>query len=226
MSYNLCIFDLDGTLTDPKLGITKSFQYALAYFDIHVELDELTKFIGPPLREAFRDYLLRGLYTFREFSEDDTEIAVAKYREYLADYGIYENEIYPNILELLESLKSLGLTLAVATNKATYFAVKTLEHFDLDKYFSIISGDELDGSLTTHGKRDIIKIVLDNLDPNKNLSPVMIGDRLNDIYGARDAGIDSIGVTWGYGSREELEQAGATHIIDTPKELEQYLLSN
>ena len=211
MSYNLCLFDLDGTLTDPKIGITKSFQFALSTFGIHEELDKLTRFIGPPLREAF--------YDVYGFSDIDTERAVTKYREYFAETGLFENTVYPNIPETLQKLKNNGITLAVVTSKVTAYTNRILERFDLDKYFEFVSGDEMDGSLTKNGKRDIINIALKAVDPARVMSAVMIGDRKYDILGAREASIDSIGVTWGYGSLDELKKAGATQIVDSTDEL-------
>ena len=211
MRYDLCLFDLDGTLTDPKIGITKSFQYALAAFGINEGLDNLTKFIGPPLRESFRNYY--------GFSDSDTEKAVARYREYFAETGLFENTVYPSIPETLQMLKNSDIMLAIVTSKVTGYANKILKHFDLDEFFVMVSGDEMDGSLTKNGKRELINIALDVLDPEHKMSVVMIGDRKHDIIGARDTGIDSIGVTWGYGSRNELETAGATWIVDSTNDL-------
>jgi len=216
MSYKLCLFDLDGTLTDPKPGITKSFQYALSAFGIHEELDDLTKFIGPPLRETFSK--------FYGFSVADTEKAVAKYREYFAPKGLFENTVYPNIPETLQKLKDDGKFLAVATSKVKAYAEQILEHFNLDRYFDFVSGDDMDGSLSPNGKRDIICIAMDALDPNRKLPTVMIGDRKHDIIGAEEVGIDSIGVTWGYGPRDELETANATWIADSTDGLLQCLM--
>ena len=211
MSFDLCIFDLDGTLTDPKLGITRSFQYALASFGIHEELDSLSRFIGPPLRDSFR-------LTYN-LSEPDTSIAVAKFREYYAETGIFENSVYPDIPDLLQKLKGSGRTMAVATSKAAVFSQLILEYFYLDGFFSFVSGDEMDGSLTKNGKREIIRIALDAIDPERKMPAVMIGDREHDINGAREVGLDSIGIMWGYGSRRELESAGATWIVDSADEL-------
>jgi phosphoglycolate phosphatase len=211
MVYDLCLFDLDGTLTDPKIGITKSFQYALSAYGIHEELDNLTKFIGPPLRESFRESY--------GFSDSDIELAVAKYREYFADTGIFENTIYPGIPETLRVLKDSGKTLAVATSKVISYTNRILMHFGLDGFFAFVSGDEMDGSLTKYGKRDIVRIALDALDLDRKLSVVMIGDRKHDIIAANENGIDSIGNTWGYGSRHELESAGAIWIVDSIDEL-------
>jgi len=209
--YDLCLFDLDGTLSDPKVGITKSYQYALKSFGIDESLDDLTRFIGPPLRSNFREYY--------GFSEENTEKAVIKYREYFGKAGLYENEIYPGIPEALKILTASGKTLAVATNKLRSYSITILEHFALDNFFGFVSGDDLDGNLTKNGKREIIRIALDALDPDRKMLPVMIGDREHDIFGARDKGIDSIGITWGYGSRSELESAGATWIVESTEEL-------
>ena len=216
MSYNLCIFDLDGTLTDPEVGITKSYQYALKAFGIHEELDSLARLIGPPLRHNFGKVY--------GFSSSDTEKAVVIYREYFAAAGVFENVVYPGIPEMLQSLKESGKTLAVATNKAEVFAKQIVKHFDIEKYFACVSGDELDGSRTINGKRDIIRIVLDALDPKRELGTVMIGDREHDIIGAIENGIDGIGITWGFGSYEELTEAGSIRIIESPSELCHFLM--
>ena len=211
IKYELCLFDLDGTLTDPKLGITKSYQYALEAFGIHEELDSLTKFIGPPLRDVFREHY--------GFGASDIEKVVAKFREYFSETGLLENDVYPGIREILKLLGDCGAVMAVATSKAAFYAVRVLRHFQLSGYFSFVSGDEMDGSLTKHGKGEIIRIALDVLDPERKLSAVIIGDRKHDIIGGRDAGIDTIGITWGYGSRAELEEAGATWIAESTDNL-------
>jgi phosphoglycolate phosphatase len=216
MSYDLCVFDLDGTLTDPKLGIINAYQFALAAFGIQEEPCNMDSFIGPPLREIFS--ITYG------FSGPDTEKAVAKFREYYSESGKFENSVYPGIPELLRHLKDNGKTLAVATNKVIPYTIDILRHFDLERFFAFVSGDEMDGSLTKNGKRDIIQVVLDTLNPELKLTSVMIGDRKHDMRGAWELGIFSIGVTWGYGSRTELEEARATHIVDTPKELQGLLM--
>jgi len=216
MSYDICIFDLDGTLTDPKIGITKSFQYALSSFGINEDLENLTRFIGPPLRDTFRDDY--GM------SHSDIIKAVAKFREYFAQTGLYENTIYPEIPEVLQKLTDNGKILAVATSKLTTYAEQILEHFDVIQYFAFVSGDDIDGGRTKNGKQEIIRIVLDVLDPERKRTAVMIGDREHDIFGAQENGIDSIGNSWGYGSREELEAAGSTWIVDSIDELYHMLM--
>jgi phosphoglycolate phosphatase len=211
MPYDFCLFVLDGTLTDPMIGIAKSFQYALSAFGIKREVGDMKALIGPPLRES-----IKRIYNF---SDADTEKAVAKYREYFGETGLFENTVYPGIPELLQLLIDNGKILAVATSKATEYTVRILDRFDLHKFFKFVSGDEMDGSLTKHGKRDVINIALDALDPERKTRAVMIGDRKHDIIGARDAGIDSIGVKWGYGPPEELTAAGAALFVDSTAEL-------
>ena len=214
---NLCLFDLDGTLTDPKVGITKSYQYALSSFGINEELDNLTRFIGPPLRDVFKESY--------GFGQADVEKAVTKFREYFSTIGLLENDVNPEIIDVLKRLKDDGIVMAVATSKVALYTNMILKHFKIDEYFSFVSGDEMDGSRTKNGKRDIIKIALDALDPNRIESAVMIGDREHDIIGAREVGIDCIGVTWGYGSLAELEQAQATWIANSPEEMYRYIIS-
>jgi phosphoglycolate phosphatase len=180
MKYDLCLFDLDGTLTDPHVGITKSYQYALSAFGIHEELDNLKKFIGPPLRDVFRDYY--------EFSATDTEMLVTKFREYFAETGLLENDVYLGIREMLERLQERGVVMAVATSKVTVYAARIIKHFQLDGYFSFISGDDMDGSLTKEGKCRIIQIALDALDPEHKMAAAIIGDREHDIIGGSNGG--------------------------------------
>jgi len=211
MPYDICLFDLDGTLTDPMLGITGSFRHALSVFGINLATEELIKFIGPPLRETFMAHL--------GFTAPDTEKAVAVYREYFENTGIYENTIYPETLGLLQKLAGSGKKLAIATSKVTRYTVRILEHFGIGGYFAYVSGDEMDGSRTKNGKREIISIALDTLYPGREAAAVMVGDRMHDIKGAFENGIDSIGVLWGYGTCAELKGAGATYIAKTPQDL-------
>jgi len=214
----LCLFDLDGTLTDPKLGITKSYQHALAAFGIDEKLDNLTKHIGPPLRGVFRDAY--------GFSDADTEQAVAKFREYFSVTGLFENDVYDGVCDVLQRLKGNRVVMAIATSKVKNYTCQILKHFRLEDYFDFVSGDEMDGSLTKNGKRDIIRIAIDTLDPERKLTAFMIGDREHDIIGGRENGIGSIGVTWGYGSRLELEEAKATWIVNSPDELFRLIMSD
>jgi phosphoglycolate phosphatase len=206
----LCLFDLDGTLTDPKTGITKSVAYALNSFGIEIDdLDDLIKFIGPPLRDSFKN--------FYGFTDAQAEQAVGKYREYFSVTGIFENTLYDGIIKMLSRLKNNGIKMAIATSKPTVYAEKIAENFGFRQYFDAVVGSELDG--TRSRKSEVITHALDIVDPNRTMSAVMIGDREHDIFGGRETGIDTIGVTWGYGSRTELENAGARRIVDSLDEL-------
>ncbi|MGL5675277.1 MAG: HAD family hydrolase [Cellulosilyticaceae bacterium] len=209
--YNTILFDLDGTLTDPKEGITKSVQHALKAFGIEAQLDDLLCFIGPPLQWSFQEYY--------GFDEEKAKLAIEKYRERFREIGMFENKVYEGIEEMLEALVKEGKTLAVATSKPEVFAVQILEHFGLAKYFKVIVGSELDG--TRVNKKDVIEEVFVRLQltEEEKVHILMIGDRKHDIIGAKACGIDSIGVRFGYGEGNELEEAGATYIVDTVGEL-------
>jgi phosphoglycolate phosphatase len=212
--YDLILFDLDGTLTDPKLGITKSVQYALAKFGIdETDLDSLTKFIGPPLANSFQEYYL--------FEENVAQQAIGYYREYYSEYGIYENQLYYGIPALLEQLTAQKKELMVATSKPTVFAERVLKNFNIFDYFSSVVGSNLDG--TRVNKAEIIECVVADLNPAQRRNVVMIGDRKYDIIGAKANQIDSIGVTYGYGSNDEIRTMEPTFIIDTVAELSRLL---
>lgn len=207
------LFDLDGTLTDPMVGITSSVQYALEKFGIHVRyLKELISFIGPPLAESFQK--------FYGFSKEDAEKAIQYYREYYAPKGIFENEVYEGIPEMLAHLTEAGFTLLVATSKPTVFARKVLKHFGMEDYFSFVGGSELDGSRTK--KAEVISYILKTCGIEAK-EAIMIGDRRHDIEGGKACGLESVGVLYGYGTEQELTEAGADHIIRTVAELEDYL---
>lgn len=214
MSYSHVLFDLDGTLTDPQVGITKSVQYALAKFGITVyDLEHLTPFIGPPLQRSFQEFY--GL------SAADSLRAVEYYREYFSQNGIFENQLYNGIADLLQSLYACNVVLVVATSKPTMFAQQILHHFGLASYFTLVVGSNLDG--TRSDKTEIIAHVLAQmqLDP---ANVVMIGDRKHDLIGARNCGIHSIGVEYGYGSPEELRNERPTHTVRFVQELRHLLL--
>lgn len=212
--YEIILFDLDGTLTDPKEGITKSIQYALGKMGIIEEnRDELIKFIGPPLVESFK--------TYYNFDMDRVLEAIKAYREYYAEKGILDNQVFPGIPELLAGLKDKGHTLGVATSKPTVYSEIILKHFDIFKYFDIVVGSNLDG--TRVAKNEVIEVAIQGLDIDSPDKVVMIGDRKHDIIGAKMHNIDSIGVLFGYGTREELEGAGATYTVDSVVELAELL---
>lgn len=214
LSKKVILFDLDGTITDPKIGITKSVQYALKAFGIYEKnLDDLCRFIGPPLKESFMN--------FYGFSETKAEEAVEKYREYFKDTGIYENVLYSEMKALLAKLTQGGKQLIIATSKPKVFAHRILEYFNIEKYFQFVSGSELDGTRTR--KSEVIQYALEQNNIKDLVSVIMIGDREHDIIGAKTIGIDSIGVLYGYGSYEELERAGADFIVKNIDELGQLL---
>ena len=200
-------FDLDGTLTDPKPGITRSIQYALQKLDhptIPTE-DELTWCIGPPLRASFAR-ILGG--------EDFADRAVALYRERFSDIGLYENGVYDGVSEVLTTLSQSGHRLFVATSKPHVFAERIIAHFGLRPHFEDVFGSELDGRRVD--KSDLLQYALKQaaVDPAKTL---MIGDRSHDMVGAGNNGMTGIGVLYGYGSRQELIGAGALHLCATPQ---------
>lgn len=206
------LFDLDGTLTDPMTGITKSVRYALAYFGIEVAtLEELTPFIGPPLKGSFQK--------FYGFSEEDAETALSKYREYFSKTGLFENQVYEGIPALLKALKAQNKRLYVATSKPTVFATQILEHFNLAEYFDFIGGSELSGERVE--KSDVIDFVLRENNIAKETA-VMIGDRCFDVDAGKEAGLTTIGVLYGYGDKEELKDA--TYIAETVEELKKLLI--
>lgn len=213
--YPYLLLDLDGTITDPMVGITRSVEYALNHFGIQVnDIRELCPFIGPPLLDSFRE--------FYHFSDEQAQEAILKYRERFADTGIYENVLYEGMREFLEEAAEKGHTLMLATSKPTVFAKRILKYFDIGHYFSFVAGSGLDGSF--HTKTDVIRHVLESNRLIDLSSAVMIGDRKHDIIGAKATGIDSVGVLYGYGNREELEKAGADSIVNSIEELHSLLL--
>ena len=182
--YDVVLFDLDGTLTDSKIGITKSVQYALSKFNIREDdLDNLESFIGPPLSESFQKH-----YGFEPSQAQD---AVDFYREYFSTSGMYENAVYPGILDLLADLKSKRKQLIVATSKPTVFANQILNSFNLYQYFTTVVGSHLDG--TRVSKTEIIAHALSTLGKSKENGAVMVGDREHDIIGAQDNRLTQLG---------------------------------
>jgi phosphoglycolate phosphatase len=214
-AYTRILFDLDGTLTDPMVGITRSVQYALSRFGLQAELEDLVPYIGPPLHESFQ--------VFHSFDQKQAMQAVAYYREYYSERGIYENAVYPGITGMLQRLREQNRELAVATSKPTFFADQVLKHFKLDGFFALVAGSNLDGTRTD--KTEVIRFALQQLSPCSPRRVVMVGDRKHDIIGARNCGIDSIAVAYGYGSTAELIQAAPTTLVHTVEELDQLLCS-
>ncbi|MCD7972647.1 MAG: HAD-IA family hydrolase [Candidatus Azobacteroides sp.] len=202
--------DLDGTVIDPVVGITTCVAYALNYFGIQVnDLNELSPFIGPPLADSFMDYY--------NFSKEEAEIAVRKYHERFSEKGVYENKLYEGISAFLKAANNKGYKLFLATSKPTVFAEQIINYYQLSGEFVFIGGSGMDGSRKT--KADVIRHVLEKNAISDLSEVVMIGDRKHDILGAKETGIDSIGVLYGYGDLEELEKAGADYIVDSIGEL-------
>ena len=215
LNKRFILFDLDGTLTDPQEGITKSIQYSLKNFDIEVaDLNDLVRFIGGSLWEIYPKNF--------NLSEDDTKIAVEKYREYFSERGIFENLLYDGIPDLLANLKSNGKKIILATAKPIVFAEKILRHFNIYEYFNFISGSELDGRRSE--KYESISYAIENCGIASPELAVMIGDRRMDAIGAKKANVTSIGVLYGYGSYEELNNAGADFIVSSVDELNNLLI--
>ena len=201
--FEYILFDLDGTLTDPKLGITSSVQYALRALGIEEpSLDRLEPFIGPPLADSFREF----------------------YRERFATQGIFENEIYPGIPKMLADLKAKGKKLAIASSKPTLFVEQILEHFEIEKYFDHVVGSNMDGTRGT--KEEVVEetlrqmLTVEMTPGQKRDAVAMVGDRKFDIEGARAHGITSVGVLFGYAPEGELEEAGADYIVNSVRSLQ------
>lgn len=213
------LFDLDGTLTDPGVGITNSVMYALEKYGIIVsDRSELYKFIGPPLMQSFENYY--------GFDKNEAERAVSLYREYFRDRGIFENQVYDGIKQLLGTLKAQGKVVGLATSKPEVYAKQILEHFELDGDFDFISGSMMSGERTDKG--EVIAWAVQLLGEKQKQKytaeeMVMIGDREHDVIGARKNRITSIGVLYGYGSREELTEAGADAVVSSVGELAEML---
>lgn len=214
--YQYILFDLDGTITDPGLGITNSVMYALNKFGISDKRENLYKFIGPPLAKSFQMYY--------GFDEKKAKLGIQYYREYYTVDGIFENIVYDGIEEMLKSLQQDGRKILMATSKPEKFAKQILEYFHLTSYFDFVAGATMDESRVA--KADVISYAIENFEI-KNLDEVlMVGDREHDILGAKAVGIDSMGVLYGYGSREELENAGAEYIVETVEELSEVFKRN
>jgi phosphoglycolate phosphatase len=204
------LFDLDGTLTDPKEGIVACFKHALMKLGCEAPNDsQLARLIGPPLRES-----LSGLVGPN--NQAQVEQAVTMYRERFAEKGMFENSLYPGIRDALDRLRDRGLLLFVATSKPRMFAERIVDYFGLGRFFRAVYGSELNGA--NADKKDLLAHLLrvESLPPTDT---VVVGDRAHDILGARANGLFSVGVLWGYGSREELVLAGADALCDEPKAL-------
>ncbi len=208
-------FDLDGTLTDSMPGIVKSVQHALKHYGIEVEdLNELKPFVGPPLVESFQKYY--------GFTKEQSLEAITVFREYYTEKGWCDNAPYGGIEFVLQNLIASGKKLYVATSKPEWMAKKVLEHFCLDFYFEFIGGAESD---ETRSKKDeVIQYVMESCGLQNTEEIVMVGDRSHDIIGAHKSGLEAVGILYGYGDREEMEQAKAEWITETTMTLGELLV--
>ena len=220
--FQYCLFDLDGTLTDPREGITKSVQYALKKQGIdEPDIQKLEFFIGPPLRDTF----MKAYDMTREKAEE----TVAFYRERFAPIGVLENELFEGIPQLLKALFENGVKIAIASSKPTVFVHQILEHFEIKQYFDVIVGSELDGRRDT--KEEVVEEalrqlgILDMSDKDRKRLCAMVGDRKFDIQGAKAYGLTGVGVRFGFAEEGELEAEGADYIVNSVAELEKLLLS-
>lgn len=217
MSWDVVLFDLDGTLTDSGLGVGNAVLHAIREMGFpEPEPDSLRKYLGPPLWSSFRDYA--GM------DEHETKLAVEHYRKYYNETGAYENSVYAGIPELLTELNKKEKRLAVATSKVDYAAVNILRHFNLDHHFDVIAGGDEHGAIRGT-KALVIAHALAELRMCDGASIVMIGDREHDVHGAAEHKLPAIGVNWGYAEEGELAQAGAIEVVDSVDQLAELLLN-
>lgn len=212
--YQHILFDLDGTITESGIGITRSVAYALRKKGIE-ETDQrkLDRFIGPPLLETFMEHY--------GFTPEEAMQGVADFREYYAVKGIFENRVYDGVEQMLKALKKAGKHCVLATSKPEEYAEQILKHFGLDGYFSTVAGATMDEKRTD--KISVIAYALEKAGITDRSKTIMVGDREHDILGAKAHGLSSIGVLYGYGSREELETAGATWIVSSAEDILKYI---
>ena len=214
MSWDIILFDLDGTLTESGPGIMKAAQYALRSYGIEKPWQELSYFVGPPLSETFAAFV----------EEPEIPGIIARFREYYQKDGWLDNAPYPGVREMLDALRAEGKRLMVATSKLDRLAVQVLAHFDLLSCFEAVCGAP-EGDPAAAQKANIVRAALAKADCTDLSRAVMVGDRKYDITGGHQAGLTAIGVLYGYGSREELTQAGADALAETPEVLTKLILS-
>lgn len=210
------LFDLDGTLSDSSEGITKGVQIALRHFGIEEpDREPLKRFIGPSLKAAFQ-----GFY---HFDDEQTKEAIVEYRKYYNTKGIFENRLYDGMKELLQELHRQGYTLITASSKPECYVEIITDYFGVQDCFDVLAGSELDGRRTD--KQEVIRYALEKGGITDLSTVLMMGDRHFDVTGAHQAGVQVVGVSYGFGSRQELEQAGADYVVDTVAQLRELLLA-
>jgi phosphoglycolate phosphatase len=216
MSFTHILFDLDGTLTNPRLGIGNSLKYALNQMQIDGYSDEiLEQFVGPPLQDNFKNMF--GM------NERNTNLAVDHFRTYFGEKGLYENEPYAGIAELLEELNHSGKKLYVVTSKLEKYAKKIISHFGFDRYIDDLQGAEATGKHS--GKGQLISQLMERCQILPSSSVVMVGDTHYDIIGARENKIHSIAVSYGFGTMETLYTCSPDYLVESVAELSELLLS-
>ena len=210
-NYDYVIFDFDGTVTDTGEGILKSLQYSFEQMGKEVpDLSDLKKFIGPPIHYSY--------VNFYGIDESEVEQYIKKYRERYKKIGIYECFVYDGMLETLKTLRENGVKLGIASSKPIKLVYDVMEYLRLTEYFDAVVGTQFDDS-NHPGKTDLVLQSMAKLGDKDKKRTLMVGDRFFDIDGAAGAGVDSVGVTYGYGSREEFMEHNATYIVDSPKEI-------
>lgn len=216
MEKYILFFDLDGTIIDSAPGIKESVRFALSHFGIDEKDEEkLNLFIGPPLFDAFSS--IYGM------NNKDADTAVAKYREnYKQNKAMLKYKVYDGVCNMLKALKEKGYTICLATAKPKEFAQIILDDADLSKYFDIINGASFDAS--KRSKTDVIKDIIETNNFKKE-NILMIGDRENDVTGAKNNNIDVLGVTYGYGDKKELNDAGCFNVVFSPSEVVEFILN-
>ena len=208
-NYDIIAFDLDGTITASDRGITNSMKTALRHFGIEKDAESLKRHIGPSLTETFREYV--------GDDEEQIQLAIKKYREYYVAGGMLENEVYEGVEETLQEIRNRGKKIVLASSKPMVYCEQILKHYGLDKYFDFIGGSNLDE--TRCKKVEVISFSLENIGENPGANVLMVGDREYDILGAKQLEMDSVGVLFGCGNKDELQEAGATYIIDKMTDL-------
>lgn len=217
--YRYILFDLDGTLTNPSEGITKSVQYALAHMGIEEpDLKKLEPFIGPPLIDSFMEYY--------GFTLDEAKQATSYYREYFRETGIFQNELFPGVPEMLRTLKEQGCVVAIASSKPEVFVKRILEHFAIDSYFDYVCGATMDEKRTK--KEEVLEELLQrmNLSAEEKQQMLMVGDRKFDVEGAAYFGIPCLGLSLGFAAPGELENAGAAAVADRVEDITAFVLNS
>lgn len=217
MDYKVVLFDLDGTLTDSKEGVTKCVQYALSTYGIEASLEELIPFVGPPLDDSFMRYF--------DFTKEKADEAIKRFRSRYEKIGLFENAAYEGIEEALRHITQKGIKVAVATSKPEVFAKRILEEYKLAHYFTEIVGCELNGGRNSKAEVIIETLKRLQLTEEDKKDILMVGDRKYDVLGAKSCGIETLGVYYGYAEPGELEAAGAKYIVNTVQELEEFFCS-